>query len=226
MDWFGSSSTRQADDTETQQATSDVQQAEEAQPEASTSGSSNDGSSQQPRWRQRLVKYSIKAIQAVLLIEVAAILAYPLVSAPSKSKIRESESSEEQGFDPADILMDYFTGRRGEAACTCHPAASDYDTYIRSMWQFMARAKSRPCCHCSSRCRNTVSVPAITNHQPAPQKLFLQSSVIMTKFVCTNPCCRYHCTAAVEQQAAETGCRQPGDRGEAQPQQGIWHVSR
>jgi hypothetical protein len=93
-----------------QQTTSDLQQLEEPQPGSASSGnSSSNGSSSS--WRQRLIRYSIKVIQAVLLIEIAAIVVQPLLPAPSKSK--EATDSDEQGIDPADVLMDYFTGRRG-----------------------------------------------------------------------------------------------------------------
>lgn len=93
-----------------QQITSDLQQLDEPQQGSGSSGnSSSNGSSS---WRQRLIRYSIKIIQAVLLIEVAAIVVQPLLPAPSKSK-KATSGSEDQDNDPADILMDYFTGRRG-----------------------------------------------------------------------------------------------------------------
>jgi hypothetical protein len=76
----------------------------------SESSSTVASSSQRPRWRQRLIRYSIAAIQAVLFLEVAAVVLGPLLrSAPVKDK------KEENDFDPADILMDYFTGRRGRS---------------------------------------------------------------------------------------------------------------
>jgi hypothetical protein len=101
----------QADTTETrQQTTSGLLHVDEPQQGHSGGNSSSDVSSSS--WRQRLVRYSIKVIQAVLLIELAAMVVQPMLPAPLKSEDATSDS-DEQGFDPADILMDYFTGRRG-----------------------------------------------------------------------------------------------------------------
>lgn len=96
----------------------DLQQQEEAggaQHGPGSSGSTG-SSSQRKSWRQRVVAYSIRAIQAVLLLEVAAMLAQPLLAAgPQQLKETEAET-DPADFDPCDILVDFFSGRRGITA--------------------------------------------------------------------------------------------------------------
>lgn len=115
----------------------------DAQHAAGNSAGNSEGSttvassSQRPCWRQRLIRYGIAAIQAVLVLEVAAVVLGPLLrSAPVKSKKKEESDSED--FDPADILMDYFTGRRGRfngshcAGCIVHVKFSGSNSCIAS----------------------------------------------------------------------------------------------
>jgi hypothetical protein len=103
------------DDVDQQQSElqTQLQHADTQDAAGNSEGSSTVASnSQRPRWRQRLIRYGIAAIQAVLALEVAVVLLGPLLSsAPVKAKKKDQSDSED--FDPADILMDYFTGRRG-----------------------------------------------------------------------------------------------------------------
>lgn len=89
---------------------------QQVQPDRTQGGSSSsEGSNQRPGWRKRLIRYGIAAIQAILLLELAATVVQPFLSERTKAESDDSDDSD-QGFDPADILMDYFTGRRGERA--------------------------------------------------------------------------------------------------------------
>lgn len=116
----------------------------------SSSSSSSEGSNQRPSWRKRLIRYGIAAIQAVLLLELAVTVVQPFLSESSKAESEDSDDSD-QGFDPADILMDYFTGRRGELATVparpwCSSAASDSQTpgwrwcCISNKWQCLQKS--------------------------------------------------------------------------------------
>ena len=97
------------------------QQQQQQQPEqeadsaagAAAAAAEEGSSSRKPGWRQRLIRYGIAAIQAVLLLEAAAVVIPPLLPRHSKSDKASADNSSDDGLDPADVLMDYFTGRRG-----------------------------------------------------------------------------------------------------------------
>lgn len=67
----------------------------------------------QPR-RGRWVRIAIAAIKAVLFIELAGTALGPLAAAGSKRQQKDvSDEDTDSDLDPADVLMDYLTGKTG-----------------------------------------------------------------------------------------------------------------
>eukprot|EP00879_Flechtneria_rotunda_P006600 GHRR01006935.1.p1 GENE.GHRR01006935.1~~GHRR01006935.1.p1 ORF type:complete len:256 (+),score=115.80 GHRR01006935.1:133-900(+) len=80
---------------------------------SSSSSSQVDEIPRQPRYK-RWVRLAITAVQVVLFLEAASIVAGPLV--PRRHETATEEDSSKDDFDPADILMGYLTGRKGLSA--------------------------------------------------------------------------------------------------------------
>ncbi|KAF6258936.1 hypothetical protein COO60DRAFT_1068198 [Scenedesmus sp. NREL 46B-D3] len=86
-----------------------------------SASSSNDGQEQQQQTRGskgRWIRIAVASIKAVLFLELAGMVAGPLIA--SKTGRRRSSSDSDAGsdsdLDPADVLMDYLTGRTSLAA--------------------------------------------------------------------------------------------------------------
>jgi hypothetical protein len=86
---------------------------------------SNGNTGGRRRWRQRLEQLAITAIRLLLAYEAVLVAAGCLLSprageaGDAGRRQRGSGSDEEGGLDPADVLCDYFAGRRGARACCC-----------------------------------------------------------------------------------------------------------
>ncbi|WIA10372.1 hypothetical protein OEZ85_010564 [Tetradesmus obliquus] len=74
---------------------------------------------QQPKdSRGRWIRILVAPIKAVLFLELAGMVAGPLLRSQTKRRERSSDSEADSGsdLDPADVLMDYLTGETSLAA--------------------------------------------------------------------------------------------------------------
>jgi hypothetical protein len=72
---------------------------------------------QQPKdSRSRWIRIVVASIKAVLFLELAGMVAGPLIASKTRRRRSSSDSAEDSGsdLDPADVLMDYLTGRTSE----------------------------------------------------------------------------------------------------------------
>eukprot|EP00882_Tetradesmus_deserticola_P008516 GHRQ01008979.1.p1 GENE.GHRQ01008979.1~~GHRQ01008979.1.p1 ORF type:complete len:222 (+),score=88.56 GHRQ01008979.1:61-726(+) len=88
----------------------------------SSSSSSSDGQAQQQVQRKdskgRWIRITVASIKAVLFLELAGMVAGQLVASRSgrRRSSSESDAGSDSDLDPADVLMDYLTGRTSLSA--------------------------------------------------------------------------------------------------------------
>lgn len=83
----------------------------------------NISSRHQPR-RNRWIRITIAAIKAVLFLELAGLVLGPLTAAGSRRRQKAvADDGSDSDLDPADVLLDYLTGRTGRPELMIHSSS-------------------------------------------------------------------------------------------------------
>jgi hypothetical protein len=170
---------------------------------SSGGGSADPAQQQQPKDKNsRWIRIVVASIKAVLFLELAGMVAGPwIASKTSRRRRRSSDTGSDSDLDPADVLMDYLTGKTS-AQLACMSSYATVSAFAAVIFKVQSRCwapvmRRFPCCQ-HMRASTVRYLPNLSSSQLAGLRLLLYVQTLSSlRAAVLLTCCAASCACAL-----------------------------